>query len=211
VSRTVLGAVLAGGRSRRFGAPKARATVGGRPLVERAFSALREVVPEVLVVANDPAMAAGTGGEVRPDAIPGGGPLSGIHTALRWAAERGGDAALCVATDMPFLSPALLRALLRRALETEAPIVAPEGPDLAPEPLCALYSTACLPEIEVRLGRGERALRALLSALGAERLPLAEVRRWGDPALLFLNVNTPQEHRRAEHLLSQQPRHDVIR
>jgi molybdopterin-guanine dinucleotide biosynthesis protein A len=70
-----------------------------------------------LVVANAPE-AAGWRADLRtvPDAHPGSGSLGGIHTALLTAGAR----VLCVAWDMPFLSPGLLRALVEDAKDFDA-------------------------------------------------------------------------------------------
>lgn len=195
-----LGVILAGGRSRRFGAPKALAEVGGVPIAERVRRALSAAVPQVVLVANDPALLSCLHLPTRPDLSPGGGPLAGVLTALHWAAERDCDAALCVACDLPFVTPSLLDALVRRARKSDAPVLAPQGPTGAPEPLCAVYSVRCLAPVAERLERGERGMRQLLASLGAATLALTEVRRHGDPEHLFLNVNTPDEHRRAEDI-----------
>ncbi len=197
-----LGAILAGGRSRRFGMPKALAEVGGKRMVERVRDALRAAVSKVVLITQDPILFADLELPHRPDLVPGTGALGGVHTALRWAEEEGRPGALCVACDLPFVSAPLLCRLAERAAETGAALVVPEstGPR-GLEPLCAFYSVACLPEIEERIARGERALLALLDPLCTERLPLGEVLRHGDPDLLFLNVNTPDDYRRALGIL----------
>lgn len=192
-----LGALLAGGASRRFGAPKALAEIGGRPVIERVREALAEATDRVVLIAPEGAFPS-LELPGRPDRVPGAGPLGGIHTALQWAEEEGRAGALCVACDLPFLSAALLRRLVEQASEPEAEAVVPESAGCrGVEPLCAVYSVAALPEIEARLLRGEHGMAALLDALRTARLPLAEVRRFGDPEILFLNVNTPEDHRRA--------------
>lgn len=52
----VVGVVLAGGRSRRFGMDKARVVVGGEPLVVKTANLLAAVLGEVVVV-GDPGLA----------------------------------------------------------------------------------------------------------------------------------------------------------
>lgn len=193
-----LGVVLAGGASRRFGSPKALARVEGAYLAARAADALRGAGLEVVLAGDLAGAGPLLGLPSKADRWPGQGPLGGIHTALAWAEEVGAAGALCLACDLPFVAPALLRAILARAADSGALAVAPEGTrDGAPEPLCAWYSTRALSEVEARLARGERSLHALLAALGAARLPLEEVAAHGDPARLFLNVNTPADLRRA--------------
>lgn len=199
--RPPFAAVLAGGESRRFGAPKALARVGGVRVVGRVVAAARDALDDVVLIANRPELFAELALPVRPDEVGGAGALGGVHAALRWAAEEGRAGAICVACDMPFLHAGLLRALLDRAADGEADAVAPESTGRrGVEPLCAFYSTRCLPVIERMLGTGERRLVDLLERVRTERLPLAEVRRWGAPDVLFLNVNTPADHARAEEI-----------
>ena len=51
----VTGVIQAGGKSTRMGGtPKALLELGGRPIIERVASVLREVVDDVLVVTNTP-------------------------------------------------------------------------------------------------------------------------------------------------------------
>ncbi len=196
-----LGAVLTGGGSRRFGSPKALAAVGGRPIAARAAAALRRAGAAVVLVAGEAAPWASLGLPVVPDRIPGAGPVAGVEAALRRAVEEGRPGALCVACDLPFLSPALLRRLVAMGLESGARAVVPESPGRRGyEPLCAWYAASALPEAEVLLDAGGGPLVALLDVLHAVRLPLADVLESGDPAVLFLNVNTPEDHLRAEEV-----------
>jgi molybdopterin-guanine dinucleotide biosynthesis protein A len=194
-----LGVILAGGTSARFGSPKALARLGGRAVAERVRDALAAVIPDPVAIANDPRAVAGLGVPVRPDLVPGGGPLSGLHAGLRWAEERGRRGILCVACDMPFLSVRLLEAILARSRASGADGVVPEsGSRHGFEPLCAWYGIPALAEIEARLRRGPAPVGDLRDALALEILPLADVRACGDPDTLFLNVNRMADLRRAE-------------
>jgi molybdopterin-guanine dinucleotide biosynthesis protein MobB len=194
-----LGVLLAGGASRRFGSPKALAAVGGRRIVDRVRDALSTAVANVVVSANEPDLFADLGLPMRADEVAGLGALGGIHTALRWAAERGRSGALVVACDMPWISAELLRVIAERAVSTAADAVVPEsGGRRGIEPLCAWYSVRCLPHVERMIADGERRVHRLVDGIRAEVIPLAEVRRMGDPGILFLNVNTVDDLRRAE-------------
>jgi molybdopterin-guanine dinucleotide biosynthesis protein A len=194
-----LGAILAGGASRRFGAPKALATVGGVAMIERARAALADAGLTPVLIGSRPELA-DLDLPLRPDRVAESGPLAGIHAALAWAREMEMKGALCVACDLPLLTPVLLRDLWERGVRSEARAVVPDGPDGAPEPLCAWYSVRALPEIEARLARRDLRMRSLLEALAAERVPAAGLERYGEPAHLFLNVNTPAERERAERI-----------
>ncbi|HEX8319940.1 molybdopterin-guanine dinucleotide biosynthesis protein B [Longimicrobium sp.] len=198
-----LGAILAGGASRRFGAPKALAPVGGWRIVDRVRGALSQVGDPVVIIANDASLFADLDLPIRPDDVPGLGALGGIRTALRWAMEMGRTGALVVACDMPFVSAALLRALSDHAASADVDAVVPEsGGRRGIEPLCAWYSVRCLPEVDRMLADGERQAFRLADRVRADRIPIGEVRRIGDPGILFLNVNTVDDLRAAERIAS---------
>ncbi len=199
-SRTpIVGAILAGGASSRFGSPKALARVDGVRIIDRVRSALRAAVDEVVLIANEPALFVDLDLPMRGDRGTGLGPLAGVDAALRWAAERGAPGALCVSCDLPFASAALLREIASRGDPAHAVVPAsPRGHGL--EPLCAWYPVAALPAVERALASHDRSLRALLSTIDVERLPLEVVRRHGDPEVLFFNVNTRDDLERAQQI-----------
>jgi len=194
------GAILAGGRNVRYGGPKALAAVGGVRIIDRVIRALRAVTPDIVLITNDPDVFAPVGLAMRADARPGLGALGGIHTALLWAREASRPGVLAVACDMPFLGPRLLARLVEGAARG-ADVVVPEsdGPR-GVEPLCAYYSTRCIAAIERRIERGDVHVIGFYDDVVVERIPLDDVRTYGDPQVLFLNVNTPEERERAEAL-----------
>jgi len=194
----VRAAVLAGGAARRYGGrPKGLVALGGRRILDRVVDAVQSVAGESpLLVANAPD-APTWRPDLRtvPDVRPGCGSLGGIYTAV----VSGSGPVLCVAWDMPFVSPELLQALRDGAAGCDAYL--PEsGSRRGVEPLCAVYGPACGPAIERQLAGGD------LQAIGFHRsvkvgtLPLERVRAFGDPAVLFFNVNTPEDLEQAEAL-----------
>ena len=219
----VLGVIMAGGRNTRFGEHKALALVGGERILERVRAALARVTPDVVLVANEPAAYADSGLEQRPDVRPGAGALGGILTAVQWARDRACPGALVVECDMPFVPAALLAELVaragvpdtgrNRAPATSLPdiVAAESGGRRGLEPLCAYYATSCLPAIERTLDRGERRVIAFFDELRVERIPLEQVRRFGEPEVLFLNVNTPEERERAERIAGGANDHAEVR
>ncbi len=199
---STLGVIMAGGRNTRYGAHKALAEVGGERILDRVRAALATVTDEIVIVANEPEVYAVAGLPLRGDVRPGTGVLGGILTAVLWAREAGRAGALVLACDMPFVPAALLRDNVARAEGVPAPdVVAPgSGGRRGVEPLCAWYGTGCIGAVERSLDRDDRRVVAFFDEVKVDRIPLAEVRRYGDPAVLFLNVNTPEERERAERL-----------
>ena len=195
----MIGAILAGGASRRFaGRPKGLEEVGGVRLIEYVARALRAVVPEIILVSNAPDATqwlseARVCRDVRT--AEGRSSLIGIHAALVHA----GGPVLVVAWDMPFVSPELLRLILDRA-QTARYAVLPES-DRGLEPCCAWYGPAALPTIDAMLDVKELRLERLADRLPAcDRVTRADVAAVGDPARLFFNVNTAGDLARAESM-----------
>lgn len=192
------GVVLAGGGSSRYGGrPKGLERVQGVRIIDRVADALRAASDALLLVANAPEAGSWLPGvRTVPDVRPGEGALGGLHAALVHA----GTDILLVAWDMPFVPASLLRELRRRADATGADIVLPEsdGSRRGVEPLCAFYSRRCLAAVAAALDAGDRRVVAFHQAVRTVRLPHAELAAFGDPALLFRNVNTPSELDEAE-------------
>jgi molybdopterin-guanine dinucleotide biosynthesis protein A len=194
----ILGVILAGGKSRRFGRPKALATLGGAPMASWGMRALQAADLPVVVISDEDGVEAVLGVPVRPDLEPGLGPLGGLWTALQWASERGDDGVLLLGCDMPLVSEALVRTVL--GWSADAPAVVPVGSD-GPEPLCALYRGACRTTVEDRLHSEDLSMQGLAQAIGAAFIDEDAVAGVADPKIDFLNVNTANEQDRAEPLL----------
>jgi molybdopterin-guanine dinucleotide biosynthesis protein A len=191
----VSGVVQAGGKSTRMGGqPKALLEVGGRPIIERVVEVLRAVTAEVLIVTNTPERYAFLEVRMVPDVFPDHGSLGGIYSGLRAA---GGDAAFTVACDMPFLEPEVARLVVSRA--GEADVIVPEvGGRL--ETLHACYARTCLPHMEARLSAGQLRVTGFFDQVRVLTISEAEVMRRRDPAVTFMNVNTPWELDEARRL-----------
>jgi len=199
--RSVAAAIIAGGPARRLGgATKPLLELAGQAVADRQLAVLRPIFPRVYVVANDPAPWRARGVEVVPDRVAGAGPLAGLSAAL----EAAGDAAavVCLAGDLPFLSPGLLLALRDRAPEADALAPRPAG---RAEPLCARYAVRARVVIDARLAAGKLALHELLTALSTVWLDDAALAALDPDGLSFVNLNTPDDLRRAEELARRAP------
>ena len=150
--------------------------------------------PPVLI-ANAPDAAGWCPGlSVASDVLPGHGSLGGILTAVETVGE-----ALCVAWDMPFVPAELLAALA--ALLDGADVAVPESDSRRGlEPLCAAYGPACGPAVRAAIARGDVRAIGFHADVRVARLPREAVLQYGDPAVLFFNVNSPNDLARAETL-----------
>ena len=166
-------------------------------MLDRVVDALHEATgnPPLLIANAVDAATWYPGLEVHPDVEPGLGSLGGILTAV----ETAGNAVICVAWDMPFVSAGLLRELGSMLADADAAL--PESDSRRGlEPLCAAYGPACGPAIRAALARGDRRAIAFHGDVRLARLSRERVLQYGDPGVLFFNVNTPEDLTRAESL-----------
>lgn len=160
----LLGAVLAGGQSRRFGSDKALALLDGKPLIEHAIAALAAQTDAVIVCGRE------GGSPDRP--APGLGPLGGINAALHKATARSFDAVLTCPCDLPLLPPDLAARLAGGGYVEAMPVIG-----LWPASLASL--------LDVHLASGEdRSVRGWARAAGIPAIALN-----GE----LPNLNTPAE------------------
>jgi molybdopterin-guanine dinucleotide biosynthesis protein A len=184
----VSGVILAGGKSRRMGgAPKALLPFGGQPLVQHIAETLGSVLPDRVVVTNEPELYEFLRLPMVGDVFPEGGSLGGIYSGLRAAP---GEAAFCVACDMPFLSAPLIAHLAAQA--GEADVVIPEALGEL-QTLHAVYGKACMPAMEQRLRAGRLKVAGFFDEVRVLRVPATTLERFADPGLAFMNLNTPED------------------
>jgi len=194
----VTGVIQAGGKSTRMGGqPKALLPLGGRRIIERAIDAVAPAVDDLLIVTNTPGLYAFLGVPMVPDVYPDSGSLGGIYSGLKAAT---GESALTVACDMPFLDPDVARRLVARA--GEADVVVPRLGDQL-QTLHAVYAKTCLPHIEARLLAGQFKVVGFFDDVRVIEVHATELCHDRDPAVVFMNVNTPEELEHARRLVAE--------
>jgi molybdenum cofactor guanylyltransferase len=172
VTPPALVAVLAGGRSRRMGGPKAGLELGGRALVEWPLAAAREAGLEAVVVAKAATALPLLEVPVWTEPDEPSHPLTGLVCALERA---GGRPVVAAACDMPFVGAGLLRRLAEAGGAAAA---------RADHPFPGRYEASALPVLRAALVR-EAPVREALAALAPTELGAAEG--------ALLGVNTPEE------------------
>ncbi|MCC6407263.1 MAG: molybdenum cofactor guanylyltransferase [Planctomycetes bacterium] len=191
----VTGVLLCGGKSRRMGVDKTELVLDGRRLIDRAVATLERVASKVLLASGERPRFPELGWECVLDARPDLGPLAGLAAGLAAARTRWVAVLAC---DMPHAAPELLAALLDRARR--------DGLDGAvlrtsagAEPLCAVYSTACVGAARDALERGERRMNSFWGGNdGLRRLQVlafdaAELGLALDVERQAVNLNTPTD------------------
>jgi molybdopterin-guanine dinucleotide biosynthesis protein A len=184
----LVGLVLAGGRSVRFGGEKAVALLDGRPLLWWAAERLRSVCANVAINVRPgteaEAFARAANLPLLYDA-PGdaSGPLAGVKAGLVWAQEQAASALAVSPCDSPLL-PHDLYARLREGAEGGAALA--ETSD-GRQPLCAIWPVTALGAVRAALvDGGHPPTWRLLEQLGARRV-------FFESRAQFANVNTRED------------------
>lgn len=163
----LLGALIAGGASRRFGSDKALARIGGVSLIDHARGVLEAQVEEV-VLCGRPSHGVRSIAD-RP--APGLGPLGGLSAALADACARGFDAVVTVPID---IFPLPLD-LVERLGTSGASVFVTQF-------LIGFWPAALSPRLDLHLAVGHCSLRSWIA--------VAEARAVDDACLGLSNVNT---------------------
>jgi len=187
-----IGAVLAGGASRRMGEPKAMLDLAGKPLIAHAVESVAAAGLETIVVAKPDSPVPPLGVPVLDEPAEPRHPLTGIVAALRYAEAR---PVVVIACDMPLVPPALIAALAR----LDDPVAVVRIGD-GIEPLLARYSPSVEPALMASLRVGD-SLRHAVAGLHPRLITEGDLSAYGDPQRIALNVNSPSDLALARSLL----------
>ncbi len=182
---SLLGAILAGGGSRRFRSPKAVARLHGTPLWQVVADRLHEVCDDVVAIVNHPQVAREVELETLPDRRPLLGPLGGIDAALARAVRGGHDAVLVLAVDMPWVGTEALRLLVDAWRERGRTTLPRAGPPWGFHPLCGIYPLGALTQLNVAFAERRLKSGAFANSLDPEVVDTG-LSRWD-----FRSVNNP--------------------
>jgi molybdopterin-guanine dinucleotide biosynthesis protein B/molybdopterin-guanine dinucleotide biosynthesis protein len=160
----------------------------GEALVDRVHRTLAGFFDEILVVAEDPAPFAERGYKTVADEYNhGGGLLGALTTGLKHIQSQH---AFAVGGDMPFLHPRVMRHLYAQRAGWD--VVVPRSRQ-GFEPLCAVYSKACVPSMEEQVGRGNWKVLDLISGVRTRIVNGQDLEVLDPSGLTFRNVNTRAE------------------
>lgn len=182
-SMSLVGAALAGGASRRMGRDKATMKVDGERLVDSTVRRLACICSRVVVADRGRELSEG----ISLQDGPGRGPAAGI---LGVAMAYPKSDLLILACDLPAIPEGLLEALTL----LPGDLVLPRT-ERGLEPLCALYRPRALAELNHRVSNQLYSLHPLANEekLAVTFLDGPALRHWGDPELLFRNLNSPAD------------------
>ncbi len=199
-----LGVILAGGLATRMGGgDKGLLMLDGQTLLARVIDRLEPQVAGMALNANgDAARFSEFSIPVLPDSIDGfAGPLAGVLAGLDWAATLGVDHIVTAAADTPFFPADLVPRLQMAAEDTDTGMALAASPHptrgLLRQPTFGLWPVALRDDLRDALQDGVRKVVQWTDRHGAALAPFAVA--GFDP---FFNVNTPEDMKTAQSLLS---------
>jgi molybdenum cofactor guanylyltransferase len=154
---TILGAILAGGKSERFGSDKAAASYQGKALIAHVIAAIGPLVDELVVAGRD--HQGMTSVPDRP--APNMGPLAGLAGALGFAQAQGHSHVLTAGVDSIGLPPNLKDRL------------SPAPAYVDSQPIIGLWPVDILPVLDALLASDERhSMLYFIEKIGARAVHL---------------------------------------
>jgi molybdopterin-guanine dinucleotide biosynthesis protein A len=180
-------AILAGGKSRRMGTDKSFIMLEGKPLIQHVIERASTLNCPIILIANDVERYSALGLPVYTDVIPNAGSLGGLYSALMHSTTAN---TLCLACDMPRISPPLLAHLATLTAEHDAVVPRVDG---VAQSLHAIYHRHCLPIMYENVITGRLKISPMFDELKTRFVEGGELRLFDPDGTSFVNVNTPAE------------------
>ena len=181
-------AIIAGGKSSRFGTNKAKAYYQDKKFIDIASQLGCRISSEVFIITGDSYCDEDFLVPTVSDIVPNCGPMGGIFTALTYST----NSFVCMLPcDMPLLVPELFR-LLYRKRSMDRPVVALSENGI--EPLLSLWPTGLASVIYSYINKGNFKLQYLLSELQAIEINIPVLMENYD-SRIFTNINYKKRFR----------------
>lgn len=153
----ILGVVLAGGKSSRFGSDKSLAELGGRTLLSRAVDTMSGLADHVVIAGRETGPAPTIPDWPHADM----GPLGGIAAGLHFANDGDFESVLTCGVDSPDLPDNLLE------------LLSPPPCYLADQPVIGHWPASAARMLEGLLtSNGRHSMRAFAEAIGAREVKI---------------------------------------
>jgi molybdopterin-guanine dinucleotide biosynthesis protein A len=182
----ITAAILAGGKSSRFGLPKEKEVIEGKTLLEHSIKTARAISSTVFIISSNLLKSTYKNIFIYPDIFPDCGPIGGLYTALKFSSK---PIVATIPCDMPKL-PAQVYQFLLQKMESNRPVVATSHQGL--EPLVAIWPVSVLPVIEQNIINRNFSLRNTLRQLKGREIYVPDFLQ-NYEEMFFLNINYKQD------------------
>ena len=194
----VLGVVLAGGKSQRFGQDKSQVKLQDKLLIDYILSEIINEFHEILIVANDPInfMNSKKISSIK-DFKNGLGPLGGVLTAMKWIKEnkRKYKWISTFPTDAPFFTIKELKYFYENIDIDKSKLFFIKNKNTRHN-IFGLWSLELIEQLENDLLKGERKVEVWADSIGVKTVNIDYKKT--DP---FFNINTKEDLKKAIKIL----------
>ena len=194
----ILGVVLAGGKSQRFGQDKSQAKLKGKILIDYILSEIIDEFTETLVVANEPiSFMQSNKISIIKDFKEGLGPLGGILSAMKWIKENKKTYKWISSfpADTPFFSKNELNIFYKNIKINESKLFFIKS-KVTRHNIFGLWSLDLMDQLESDLLKGERKVELWANSIGVSSINIGYKKL--DP---FFNINTKEDLEKAEKMI----------
>ena len=186
----ILGVVLAGGKSQRFGQNKTQVKLKNQLLIDYILKEIVDEFKETLIIANEPIKFIKSKSiSVIKDYKSGLGPLGGVLTAMKWIKDNN-KAYKWVSTfptDTPFFKNQILKDFLNKINIDEGKLFFIKSNNTRHN-IFGLWSIDLMDKLESDLQKGERKVEVWADSVGVEMINFDFENK--DP---FFNINTKKD------------------
>lgn len=194
----ILGVVLAGGKSQRFGEDKCQVKLGDKLLIDYILSEIIDEFKEVLLISNNKIKYINSNKiSLVEDTKKGLGPLGGVLTAMKWIKENN-KSYKWISTfpsDTPFFKKQILNNFLEEIKDYEGKLFFINSNNTRHN-IFGLWSIDLLERLEKDLDNGERKVEMWANKIGVKSINMKFENK--DP---FFNINTKEDLTKAEEYL----------
>ena len=194
----ILGAVLAGGKSQRFGEDKSQVMLEGKLLIDYILSEISSEFREILVVSNNKIDFKNSEKISRiEDFKKGLGPLGGVLSAMKWVKEnnKNYEWVSTFPADTPFFKKEILQKFYKE-IEIEKSRLFFIKSNNTRHNIFGLWSIDLLDKLEEDLNKGDRKVELWANSVGVKVIDMDFKNI--DP---FFNINTKQDLEKAKEKL----------
>lgn len=168
----ILGVVLAGGKSQRFGEDKSQVKLGGKLLIDYILSEIKEEFNEILVVSNNSINFKHSDKIlVIEDIKKNLGPLGGVLTAMKWVKDNNKDYKWISTfpADTPFFKNSILKKFLHNIQPDESKLFFIKSNNTRHN-IFGLWSIDLMDKLEDDLNKGERKVEMWANSIGSKTM-----------------------------------------
>ena len=194
----ILGVVLAGGKSQRFGEDKSQVKLHGKILIDYILSEIIDQFEEILIVTNNEIKFKFSKKiSITKDLIEGVGPLGGILTAMKWIKKNNKNYKWISTfpSDTPFFTKNELQIFYKKIDIQKSRLFFIKNKQTRHN-IFGLWSMDLMEKLDNDLKRGERKVEVWADTAGVEIINIEYEKK--DP---FFNINTKEDLEKAYKML----------